>query len=119
MGKYEHRSHRKFFRSPEEKSGFHSKNGGNCVDTTEHTPHVEQAYPDPESYPRSESGTLLTPADRMYDDLPVLMVDDYAQLSRQFLVDAYETISQEPINVAKLKSGYWKAQIEQSQSPIN
>jgi hypothetical protein len=55
----------------------------------------------------------------MYDDLPVLMVDDYAQLSRQFLVDAYETISQEPINVAKLKSGYWKAQIEQSQSPIN
>jgi hypothetical protein len=93
-----------------------------------HTPRVGQPdpeyqqygfgseYPDPESYPRSETGTLLTPADQMYDDMPVLMVDDYTQITREFLVDAYENISKRNINLGKLRAGFWKAQIDASHS---
>ena len=45
--------------------------------------------------------------DQLYEDLPVLLIDDWSQLTQAFLLDNYNRIKDRSWNLAKLKLKYW------------
>lgn len=51
------------------------------------------------------------PFSYLYEDLPVLIVDDYSEVTEDFLLRKYEEISQQTYNFDKLYIGYWKEYI--------
>jgi hypothetical protein len=48
----------------------------------------------------------------LYSDLPVVFIDDYDQISEQFLVDRTKEMSSRTFNFKKLTFTYWKMLIE-------
>lgn len=50
----------------------------------------------------------------LFEDLPVVIVDDWAQINLHFLENAVAQISSRSINVEKLMMRYWKAQISKA-----
>lgn len=48
----------------------------------------------------------------LYGDLPVAFIDDYDQISEQFLVDKASEFASRNFNFSKLSFGYWKGLIE-------
>lgn len=55
---------------------------------------------------------------RCYDDLPVVVVKDYSEISEDFLAEQYERISDNHFNFDKLKKGYWDALIEKEERSL-
>lgn len=56
--------------------------------------------------------------DLLFKDLPVLLIDDWSQVTEQFLHQAYEAMTQESYNMQKLYAPYWLDQIYALQAPI-
>jgi len=52
------------------------------------------------------------PLDHLYDDLPVLIVDDWNLITEKFLNKKYEEFQQRTFNLKKLYMPYWIEQIE-------
>lgn len=55
-----------------------------------------------------------SPAMRYLQDLPILMVDDWQQVSMTNLKNAYETIQTLELNYDKVKLSYWKNEIDKA-----
>jgi hypothetical protein len=52
--------------------------------------------------------------EELYSDLPVVFIDNYEDISEEFLVRKYEEILDKSFNFNKIKFLYWKNLIEQS-----
>jgi hypothetical protein len=61
---------------------------------------------------RDEANRSMTPVDHIYSDLPVLFVDDYSEISEQFLREAYGKLAQRRYNLEKLRTRFWQDSIE-------
>jgi hypothetical protein len=47
----------------------------------------------------------------LFDDLPVLIIDDWSQITREFLEKKFEEITNKSYNLKKLYADYWFEQI--------
>ena len=52
---------------------------------------------------------------KMFDDLPVLIIDSWDQVTREFLEEKFEEITSKSYNLKKLYADYWFDQISQIQ----
>lgn len=57
-------------------------------------------------------------SDSMYDDLPVLIIDRWEEITEQFLHEKYEKIIAREYNVKKLYAPYWIDQIHALQEAV-
>lgn len=53
-----------------------------------------------------------SPLDPLYKDLPVVIVQDWSEITKEFLEKKYEEFSQKKFSMEKLYFPYWKDQIE-------
>jgi len=51
---------------------------------------------------------ISTPMDSLYDNLPVLIIDDWNIITPDFLNEQYNIIRPKPYDFSKLYSSYWK-----------
>jgi hypothetical protein len=63
---------------------------------------------------RDSGNRAMAPVDHIYSDLPVLFVDDYAELSESMLRQAYTAMAKKTYNLEKLRSSWWRSEIERS-----
>lgn len=54
--------------------------------------------------------------DRLYADLPILIVDDWSKINKKFLEERYQEITRRKWPIEKLFIEYWEQQIRQVQS---
>ena len=54
-----------------------------------------------------------TPTMSVFDDLPILQVDDITKCDPAFLKDKYEEMMEQEWNLDKLKMSYWLDQIKE------
>ncbi len=60
------------------------------------------------SYPIVKSSTL----DPLYADLPVVIIEDWHQITEKFLVNKYKEMEKKTFKLEKLQFGYWSQLIE-------
>ena len=53
-----------------------------------------------------------TPFDNMYDDLPVIFVNNYEMVTEKYLLNEWEKMSKKTFNFDKIKVKYWSNLIE-------
>lgn len=58
------------------------------------------------------------PNNTFYEDLPICFVDDWAELTEDFLTSEYERIRQATWNLEKLKMSYWTSLITSTKSMV-
>jgi hypothetical protein len=51
--------------------------------------------------------------DRLYQDLPVLVIDEWEELTPTFLAEKYKELTSKTYNIEKLYMAYWRAKIEE------
>ena len=62
---------------------------------------------------------LCSPLNKLYEDLPVLIVDDYSIINKEYLTVKYEEIIKKEYNFEKLYSNYWYNKIKNYDSYID
>ena len=50
--------------------------------------------------------------DSLYEGLPVLIVDDYERVNREFLKISYRDMQEKSFSMEKLTADYWLAKID-------
>lgn len=60
------------------------------------------------SFPVVKSSSL----DSLFEDLPVLIVNDWAMINRAFLESAYQSMLTKKYDFSKLRFSYWKKKVE-------
>ncbi len=69
----------------------------------------DMADPGQKSTLSSPKGSQL---DTLYEDLPILIIDEWESITPQFLLQKYEEISSKTYNIERLYVAYWKTKIE-------
>jgi hypothetical protein len=57
-----------------------------------------------------------SPLDKIFDDLPVIIVDDYSEISEDFLYRKYDEMKNKQYNNEKLYMKYWMNKINQAKT---
>ena len=57
-----------------------------------------------------------TALDAIFEDLPVIIVDDYAEVNEEFLYTQYQELQSKPYNLRKLYMQYWVDRINTARS---
>ena len=56
--------------------------------------------------------------DRVFDGLPVLLIDDWQEVTPEFLEKKYEEMTHKKYNMERLFADYWLQQIQYIQGTI-
>ena len=60
----------------------------------------------------AESNFLCTSQlDKLYEELPILVIDDWTEITEEFLNRKYEEITSQQYNIEQLYMNYWKEKI--------
>ncbi len=76
----------------------------NCRNSTSEDPEEEEAfYPTP---------AIRAQLDRLYENLPVLVVDEWEEITEEFLEQKYKEITSKKYSIAPLYIDYWRQVID-------
>ena len=62
---------------------------------------------------------ISTPLDSLYDNLPVLIINDWNIITPDFLNEQYNIILSKPYDFSKLYSSYWKKCVQENNLCVN
>lgn len=61
---------------------------------------------------------MTTSIDCLFEDLPVIIVDDWTQITQEFLEQQYQEMQKKSYNLNKIYAGYWIDQIKAVQACV-
>ena len=57
---------------------------------------------------------IRSPLDILYDQLPVLIIDDWSVITPEFLEERYEEFQKGTYDFSRLYSPYWKQKVREN-----